>query len=318
MGKTVRSILLAALLCLCAGCQLAKPDGAEAPAQDRLIGVYVTREGLDLFDMEGYLADNAGRLTDGGTMEVSAQDGEKYGGRLWARQTDDGDWVFDGLDGFGYYVYRYEDQAVEKGVASHLDEGITGGGMHYTVEDAGERVELSGTVYVTAGAGLVFYCNPVYQTADGAVYLTEGHGVETQGAREGESSAMTLSDAVTVTENGDSRTDSFQAEIRFELVPEPVRVAFLQMDADSRLLRRESFAPGDAPESLALEPDCAYVVEETEERFGDGRTGLSRRLADVDPAAEEPAALESFCAREDGLCLRRETALVQKTEGGAA
>lgn len=309
MRKTVWFLLLAALLLgLCAGCRLARPDAAEAPAQDRLIGVYVTREGLDLFDMESYLRDNAGRLTDGGGAEIGAQDQEQYGGRLWARQTDDGDWVFDGLDGFGYYAYRYAGQN-ENGVASHLDEGITGGGMHVTVEDAGERVELRGTVYVTAGAGLRFYCNPVYQTVDGAVYCTEGHGAETAGALEGESTTMTLRDAVTVTENGESRTDSFQAEICFELVPEPVRVALLQMDADSRVLRRDSYAPGQVPESLTLEPACAYVVAETEERFADGRTALSRQLKDIDPAAEQPAVLETYCAGEDGLCLRRDTAL---------
>lgn len=127
----------------------------------------------------------AGRIVDGGEIEISPQESAAYGGRLWAVRQDNGDWVFEDVPGFGYYAYRYENEA-EEGVANHLDEGIIGGGMNYIVDDDGERVELSGTVYVTPGAGLEFYCNPVYQTADGAVYLTGGSGIDTNGEREGE------------------------------------------------------------------------------------------------------------------------------------
>lgn len=309
-SKRLVCLLLALMLAGCAGCQLAKPEAERAPEQDRLIGVYVTREHLDLFDMERYLADNAAELAEGGAAEVSAQDSETYGGRLWAVRQADGDWVFEGLDGFGYYAYRYENGTAEESLGSHLDEGLVSDGMHLTVTDDGERVELRANLYVTAGAGLTFYCNPVYQTAGGAVYLMSGSGVQTNTGLEGEAASMTLEDTVTVTEDGGSRTDSCRVEVRFECVGTPEAVTFLQMDEESRVLRRERFAPEEVPEELTLEAGCAYVVAETETRGPEGESVVTRQIADAALPGEEPPELESFSVREDGSCLRRVTKIV--------
>ena len=75
-------------LFLFAGCQLAKEEGGETESaeRDRLIGVFLTRKHLDLFDWEGYFNDNAGALAGGGHA-IDETDTAAYGGRLHATLT---------------------------------------------------------------------------------------------------------------------------------------------------------------------------------------------------------------------------------------
>lgn len=51
-------------------------------AEGRMIGVFVTTEPLDLFDIEGYFNDNAEKILSGG--EISESISEKYQDRLYA------------------------------------------------------------------------------------------------------------------------------------------------------------------------------------------------------------------------------------------
>ena len=67
---TVTCLALALLVSLC-GCQLAQPEGSNSSKADRLVGVFVTTEYLDLYDadayLEEYLKNNAGSISDGDT-----------------------------------------------------------------------------------------------------------------------------------------------------------------------------------------------------------------------------------------------------------
>ena len=174
-------------LFLFAGCQLAKEEGGETESaeRDRLIGVFLTREHLDLFDWEGYFNDNAGALAGGGHA-IDETDTAAYGGRLYATltretRTDDAgeqhewfDCTFEGIEGIRYF-------AVEEGITTHLisDPGISG--VHQAITDTEEakRIDLEAVLYVEAAAEtetVVWYLNPVYQSTDGSVYLTAGHG----------------------------------------------------------------------------------------------------------------------------------------------
>ena len=55
---------------------------ADVQQKDRLIGIFVTTEYLDLFDFEGYLNENMNKVLSGG--EISQADSAKYEGRLYA------------------------------------------------------------------------------------------------------------------------------------------------------------------------------------------------------------------------------------------
>ena len=310
MNKRLFALLAClALLLGCGGCRLADPDQGEQTAeQDRLIGVFATEEYLDLFDFDAYLTDNAGDLAKGGETVLSPQDSETYGGRVWAVQKDNGDWVFEDLDGMGYYAYRYGD-GDETGIATHMDEGLTGNGMHVNSTDQGESVELEAAIYHVPGGRVRYHFNPVYQTPDGAVYLTAGSGIYMEGTAEGEASTLTHSGSVTTTDtDGKSAVMSCSVAVRIEIMNAPEKIVILQMDADSSVLDRKSYDPDQVPESLTPEPGCAYLIVETHKTGPQGAL-VTRELADA--GAE---SFSSFHARPDGVCIKQDTTLIWTEE----
>ena len=99
---------IAALLC---GCSLARSDmDASAASRDRLIGVYITTEYIDLFDLEGYIGANASALSGGSIGEADAA---QYNGRLYAELVDER-YVFPGVDGFACELPAGGDILIDK------------------------------------------------------------------------------------------------------------------------------------------------------------------------------------------------------------
>ncbi len=312
MRKQIGALLLCAALALAgAGCQLAKPEAAGAGQGDRLIGVYITWDYLDTFDMEGYLNDHIGKLSSGGDLVLSEADTAAYSGRIWAEETADGDWVFPGLEGLGCYCPVEE---TEEGthIGSHLDEGICSNGLHLTSTDEGDRTEIDCTVYVTASDRACLYCNPVYQTAAGQVYLTGGSGgMSSEGIHdEGELFSTTLSSETSSSVSGQAaKAGSSSVTVRLALMFAPEELVLIQMDEDSRELSRESYVPGRLPEQIRLSKDCAYVLAETHKRDPEGLPVTGRELIELRDG--EPTVFTGFYAAENGLCLRQPAELIR-------
>ena len=63
------------------GCQLAKEEGLQSSIEDRIIGVFITKDYIDLFNMEEYLKDNHGKLS---SKEFSVEGSDEYQGRIYA------------------------------------------------------------------------------------------------------------------------------------------------------------------------------------------------------------------------------------------
>ena len=86
MNKKAISICLvfAIFVSLC-GCQLAQPESGNHTEADRLVGVFITTEYLDLNDadayLDEYLKDNAGSISDGDTIVLDSQE---HLGRVYA------------------------------------------------------------------------------------------------------------------------------------------------------------------------------------------------------------------------------------------
>ena len=71
--KKLIALILA--VCMLAGCQLASEEKKEDPHQDKLVGVFVTFEPMELgFDIEGWIEDNG--ITDG--AEISMEESLQY------------------------------------------------------------------------------------------------------------------------------------------------------------------------------------------------------------------------------------------------
>ena len=242
--------ILTAIVALLCGCALARSDmDASAASRDRLIGVYITTEYIDLFDLEGYIGANASALSGG---SISEADAAQYNGRLYAKLVDER-YVFPGVDGFAFFMATTEHE-YGTSYSNYTDEGVCGCKIAVNTNDnedsSEEALELECTIYGLTGRNdrHVIYTNPVYQTADGEVYLTSGHGISTSGVGAGALVSQKLTDSTTVTDSeGNAVTSSASVNVHYVIAELPLGYTLIEMDADSREISRREYAPGELP-----------------------------------------------------------------------
>lgn len=297
------------------GCQLAKEDGTANAEKDRFIGVYITTEHLDLFDMESYLEDNLNTIMKGGNTVVNADDSVKYQNRLYAVLEDEAltnestgeisrrqRFVFTDVEGFGYYApLMYESETESSYISSEVDEGISDGHTHVSSGDEEERIELTGTVYVCPdfGESVEIYCNPVYQTTDGRVYLQAGNGMSfSNNGGEGVNMSTKREETVTLTEDGKEKSYTTIVEIAVETVYTPEKIVVLQMDAAGLLLDSQEYIPGQLPDEIEPLQGTEYLIVETHKTDSAGEETVFRELID-----QEETGFETLYAKENGICV---------------
>ena len=133
--KKLFALILAVLML--AGCQLASEEKREDTTQDRLAGVFITFERLDLdFDIEGWLNDNG----ISGDAEIDMAEGFAYQEKLPVTIGDDG-WVVPGHEGLS--IGRYWNGEYWTGFSS---EGICELNSNIAAGDDGDTIEVEGTV----------------------------------------------------------------------------------------------------------------------------------------------------------------------------
>lgn len=299
-NRVISLFAIGIALLLGAGCQLAKPEaGADAAAEkDRLIGFFVTEEPLDLFDFEAFFNDNADRLS-GGSVEISPAESEAYGGRLYAESLEvDGrvEYRFAGIEGDGLFVYTYEDA-----YGSVSASGGNGGLISDSRIAVGNDSSVEGTMYVVPSHFFAVYPNPVYQSADGSVYLTAGQGTSMSGdvgLSQGEIMTHTLTETYTETDGGETHEETFTAIFHLSIMFAPEEIVVQQMAHDGTVIRRDSYAPGKVPETIRPAADCAYLIVETLSTAPDQTPHADRQLLD-----READSLVTYAANERGYCV---------------
>lgn len=312
------SALLAVLftLSLC-GCQLAQEDAGDMASNDRLIGLWITREWLDLYDTEAYVQDHLNGLT---LDEAEAlNENSPYMGRLYASLQEEvvtgssGNqktlykYAFPGIDGMNFYCANCpEDMPLEDFIGSHYDEAITDNHTSISVTDAGESVELEGTIYVSAScANKTFYLNPVYQTQDGRVYVESTGGNDfNEIDAEGPLFSQTIEDKSVITENGTSEELKNTTTLSIEILNPPTKIVVLQMDQNSEIVSRTEYEPGKLPEALVPETSTEYIILETQKVDPQGAYVVTHELF-----TKDDCALYSFYERADGICVKQYTSL---------
>ena len=267
--KGLLAIILAASLLL-SGCSLALPEEDGKTDGDPMVGVLITTQPLDLFDSEAYLSENASTILNGGM--IRAEDAEKYSNALFSAWDDaQQSYVFPDTEG---YVWLCTEVSDESGDYTRMqnDDVFCDGTSAVHVTDEGSSYEFSATLYVPNDQTYaVFYCNPIYQTADGRVYALAGQGMSLSGET-GSTAAMTqtLTQTLTETQKGETQTRSFECAIKVQLAARPERVTLFWMDAESGVLRREEYAAGTLPETLRAEDAAEDRVALCEEEGGGG------------------------------------------------
>lgn len=301
--KMVTFLLGAACLGLFSGCQLAKSD-TEATG-DRLVGVYVTTEYIDLFDMESYLNDNL-RIV-GGDIAIEG-DADAYQGRIYANFVEEegrpDSYEFEGLEGSAFYsLYSQDGENVEGYYHTVVSGGISEPKAHYTVTDEGERIELDADIYFEAnGMSPTFYCNPVYQTAEGQVYLTSGSGISTSGVlAEGTMMSQKLEETSSVAINGKKEEFGLSVEIQVVGVYLPEEYVLLQMSRDDEVIDKAEYAPGGFPEELVFGPETEYVLLKGQKTNGEGNPETFLEV--YDRKDDNMRTLEYVA---DGVCVKRD------------
>lgn len=315
----VMGIALAVLFSF-VGCQLAKEEGgAQGNAErDRLIGVFLTQEYLDLFDWDGFFNDNAGTLV-GGDIVVSEENAAAYEGRLYATltretHTDDAgeiyervDYRFDGVEGIRFFC-------VEEGDTTYImisDPGISGVRQAITDTEDAERIDLEAVLYVEAAAEtetIAWYLNPVYQSADGSVYATAGQGTSLAGGMaEGASFSTTFDETETITADGASKERGASIKVSIEAKFPAERIRVLQMDAENAILAMKEYDAAALPEKIVPEPGAEYLIVETVKRDLAGEETISRALY-----GREETKFITFCRGEGTTLLEWYTYLEWK------
>lgn len=250
--KKLAIALILVLALMLPGCSLLREEGEPADA-DRLVGVYITENYIDSFDFEAYVQDNASSLSGGG--EISREDAAKYTRRIYAEITD-GKTSFP-IEGIAFIAARYEKDG-ESCTGSDYGDKLADVHLSINVSDDMETTVLTGKLFADSGAGhMSAYCNPVYQQADGRVYLVPGEGVS---ANMG-SMTHSLSESCESAKEGE-RGYGMDITLEVEGRRPSEKLAVLLYSAEGALLSRTEYAPEEMPEEIAAEGAAWAVFED--------------------------------------------------------
>ena len=278
------------------GCQLAKPDSGETindPAKrDRLVGVLVSDEYINLYDTDAWLQDNLDEIIEGGEVTAELSDASKYQRRLYASRVERPRY-----DENGKQTSSTEETG-EVYHTSYADPGMVLTKNHMRTTDEGSFVEMEGTVYVVAdGTDVIYEILPIYQDADGNLFLAQGDSISLNTSAEGMSMTYMYSETTEISDTSGGKTaDGSSMKVSIEVVNRPLTVAVSLLDAGSRLLSRVEYAAGEVPEKLMPEAGTAYIIVETFKEGVDSETA-ERQMID-----REDENFRTMAAGEKGVC----------------
>ena len=247
--KKLIALILA--VCMLAGCQLASEEKTENPYQDKLVGVFVTFEPMELgFDIEGWIEDNG--ITDG--AEISMEESLQYQEKLPVTLSDEG-WIVPGHEGIS--VGRYWNGEYWTGFSG---EGICEMNSNIAAGDDGDNIKVEGTVYFPADAEVMLCTNPVYQTPEGEFYVVQGQSFHSNVGTG--SMSQSVRDEKTWTENGTSHTFCAEFKTTVQGVELAEKVVLVWMTAAHAEVSRAEYDPNALPESVTPAEGAAYLIVE--------------------------------------------------------
>ncbi len=280
--------------CVLSGCSLALEEAKAGNLQeDRLVGVFVTMQHLDNGTPE-LIMNSAGEI-------VIKENREGIPGRLVLDEAGPYKVVFEGIEGYGVYSISVRDE-------------VMGGDCHYGIGDdafsdiyweTGEKTSVEATIYVSREGPDCFYFNPVYQTAQGDVYMQPGSGLSFSERTEGVSFTHTLSWDKKITEDGRESLSgsSFTIHITLAELPAAYRLLFFNKENSvEKVMTGEELlkAVENGQWELEIPQETDYLILEQENEQG----GITRIFCDK--GAE---SLEFLQGLTDGILEKQQMSL---------
>lgn len=301
------------------GCQLARADAGNAGG-DRLIGLFVTTQNINLLEDELRSQPNVQQMVNGRSIELQTDlDDPRTFERLYATLTtqtkqneetgkteENQAFVFPGVEGISCFAATVIEDG-ESVVLSEPHEAISDRHVAVLFGDEEEGYELVGTLYLSPRlVDQVYYMNPVYQDSENRVYLlaTNGGYMVSGTQSEGQVFAENYKAETTVTEGWKSKKVSFSIDLSLSVLFPSEQIVVLQMDDASKVVLRTEYEPGTLPQNLVPEKDTAYIVVETHKRDTTDSLVVSREVYDPNDTA-----IETFYCREDGISVKQVTNL---------
>lgn len=343
--KKLIVLLLAASLLLTCGCSLAQEPPESAPlTEDQLIGVLVTNEHLDLFDMDAWLNDNINTIAKGGETVIGG-DTSQYQGRIYAKPVEKEWTASDGsihtsteyefpeeLRGHAFLCPTLTDERGERYTSSTHDEVFADSHVHIKSTDAGNAVELTATIYYdpltipkesiielhedgseTPGNHIAFYHNPIYQTPEGDVYVTSGSGSAYSAGPGvgyyGEQGTYFFHETKSVTINGKTEELKNAVSITTHAVRYAEKIVINEMSGDNQILRTAEYSHEDFPRELTVGSNTAYVIVETHSLDENNEIIVNRQICTAD---SEEETFIVYVPLENGYVAKQQTKVVQE------
>ena len=297
----IACLVLVLLLNLC-GCQLAKPEAGDSSKSDRLVGVFITTEYLDLFDaeeaFEEYLKNNAGNISDGETITF---DTDNQHNRVYATfieepyQDEDGEYhfsnnyEFSGLEGISLATYQ-----IQNGEESYFASSVGDGICDVHMKSGGEEQGISGTIWMKKNSGdVIYYMNPIYQTTDGKVYVVSGSGLHISSDVGGRASQK-IEEKATITESGETYSYTFAVEVAVDFAEPAETVTIIQMSQKDEEISREIFQVDNLPKQFVPSADTAYIIA-----ISESDDGINRQINQ--PGEDK---IEVFTQLNEQICIK--------------
>lgn len=270
------------------GCSLALE---EIPSgRDRLAGVFVTAAPIEPgeaqleYDLQG-------------NIRIKESEPTKIYGKFTPQSA--ADVTFPGVEGYGVYSLEMPEGDGQEAAGYNICDDIFTD-LHFTVSDEEETIEAS--FYASSTDRWVYCFNPVYQQADGQIYVLAGSGVSSASFAEGTRFSHSLSESESQRVGDDETVTGRSFTITVIGAAPPRDMELLVADRTHRVCQRygkeqlDALVQADQP--LALPEDAAYLIlQQAPSEEGQMRYRLFDRDAD---------SVEYMAQAEDGyLHIRR-------------
>lgn len=129
---------------------------------------------------------------------------------------------------------------------------------------------INGTLYyVLQDEEVMFFSAPIYQKADGGIYLGDSGGgmmFSKDNMEYSRSATLSNNDSHSHTENGEKTVEGRSIKAKIQIVREPVKITLCQYNAARELIQADEYLPGEMPREITPLRDTAMIVVDTENK----------------------------------------------------